>query len=179
MRQWIESALVAYSAPSHCLNQLWFIANCALRNKLQWKFNQNTQFFINENASEKIVCEIAAILCDGNVTVANMNIVMSIVELLTAPRRCSIPDFLFLGTKLHWTFWMSFVKIFSRIMHIQIRMCKSCAYLIVVRQLEEHRIHIIIAIHNISAKNIRLILSSAKVSRCVQSSTSIANHYFF
>ena len=32
------------------------------RNKLRWKFNQNTKLFINENASENIVCEMAAIL---------------------------------------------------------------------------------------------------------------------
>ena len=29
-------------------------------NKLQWNFNQNTKLFINENASETIVCEIMA-----------------------------------------------------------------------------------------------------------------------
>ena len=33
-----------------------------LRNKLQWNFNQNTKFFIPENASENIVCEMVAIL---------------------------------------------------------------------------------------------------------------------
>ena len=31
------------------------------RNKLQWKFNQNTKIFIHENASENIVFEMAAI----------------------------------------------------------------------------------------------------------------------
>ena len=33
-----------------------------LRNKLQWNFNQNTNLFIHENASETIVYEMAAIL---------------------------------------------------------------------------------------------------------------------
>ena len=34
-------------------------------NKLQWNFNQNTKLFIHENASEKIVCEMVAILSRG------------------------------------------------------------------------------------------------------------------
>ena len=56
MRQWIMWALVqivAYSAPSHYLNQWWVIVNSTLRNKLQWNFNQSTNFYIHENASEK------------------------------------------------------------------------------------------------------------------------------
>ena len=36
-----------------------------LRNKLQWNFNQNTKLFIQENASENIVCEMAAIFSRG------------------------------------------------------------------------------------------------------------------
>ena len=65
MRQWAESALsqlVAYSAPSHYLNQCWLIVNWTLRNKLQWIFNQNIKISVHENASENIVCEMAAIL---------------------------------------------------------------------------------------------------------------------
>ena len=46
---WFRLWLVAYSAPSHYLNQCWVIVNWALRNRLQWKFNQNTKFFIHEN----------------------------------------------------------------------------------------------------------------------------------
>ena len=46
--------LVAYSAPSHYLNQCWVIANWTPRNKLQWNTNQNTKRFIHENASENI-----------------------------------------------------------------------------------------------------------------------------
>ena len=38
------------------------IVNWTLRNKLMWNFNQNTKLFIHENASEKIICEMAAIL---------------------------------------------------------------------------------------------------------------------
>ena len=40
--------LVAYSAPSHYLNQCCFIINRVFRNKLQWNFNQNTRFLIHE-----------------------------------------------------------------------------------------------------------------------------------
>ena len=40
---WFRQWLVAYSAPSHYLNQCWFIVNWTRRNKLQWKFNQNTK----------------------------------------------------------------------------------------------------------------------------------------
>ena len=32
------------------------------RNKLQWNFNQNSIFFIQENTFENVVCEMAAIL---------------------------------------------------------------------------------------------------------------------
>ena len=58
MRQWIGSALF--------LNQCWIIVNWILRNKLQWNFNQNTNFFIHENASKNIVCKMAAILSRGD-----------------------------------------------------------------------------------------------------------------
>ena len=46
----------------HYLNQYWVIVNWPLRNKLQWNFNHHTKLFIYKNASENIVCEIAAIL---------------------------------------------------------------------------------------------------------------------
>ena len=40
----------------------WNIVNWTLRNKLQWKFNRNSNIFIHENAFESFVCEMAAIL---------------------------------------------------------------------------------------------------------------------
>ena len=49
-------------APNHYLNQCWNIVNWTLRNKLQWKFNWNTNIFIHENTIESVVCEMAAIL---------------------------------------------------------------------------------------------------------------------
>ena len=51
--------------PSHYVNHRWVIVNWTLRNKLQWKFNENIKLFIHENASENIVCEMAAILSGG------------------------------------------------------------------------------------------------------------------
>ena len=52
----------AWSAPSHYLNQWWNIVNSTLRNKLQWSFNRNSNIFIQENALEDVVCEMASIL---------------------------------------------------------------------------------------------------------------------
>ena len=43
------------------LNQCGNIVNWTLRNKLQWNFNQNSNIFIQENAPESVVCEMAAI----------------------------------------------------------------------------------------------------------------------
>ena len=51
-QHWFRWWLVAYFAPSHYVNQCWVIVNWPLRNKLQWNFNQNTNIFINKNASE-------------------------------------------------------------------------------------------------------------------------------
>ena len=57
-RKWI----VAWTAPSHYLNQCWNIVNWTLRNKLQWNFTRNSYIFIQENALENVVCEMASIL---------------------------------------------------------------------------------------------------------------------
>ena len=38
------------------------MANWTLRNKLQWKFNRNSNTFIQKNAFESVVCEMTAIL---------------------------------------------------------------------------------------------------------------------
>ena len=46
----------------HYVNQCWIIVNWALANIFQWKFNQNTTLFIEENAHENVVCEMASIL---------------------------------------------------------------------------------------------------------------------
>ena len=50
------------SAPSYYLNQCLIIVNWTLANIFQWKFNQNTAIFIEENARETVVCEMASIL---------------------------------------------------------------------------------------------------------------------
>ena len=54
--------LVAWSAPSHYLNQCWNIFNWTIGNKLQWNSNRNSNIFIQENAFENVVSEMAAIL---------------------------------------------------------------------------------------------------------------------
>ena len=60
-QHWFRWWLVAYSVPSHYLNQCWVIVNWTLRNKLQWNFNSNTKLNIHENAFEN-VCEMVTIL---------------------------------------------------------------------------------------------------------------------
>ena len=65
-QHWFRYWLVTYSAPSHGLNQCWIIVNWTLGNKLHWfLFYPNAKLFIHENASQNIVCEMAAILSRG------------------------------------------------------------------------------------------------------------------
>ena len=59
IHQWFRRWLVAWSAPSHYLNQCWNIVNW---NKLQWNHNRNSYIFIQENAFENVVRKLAAIL---------------------------------------------------------------------------------------------------------------------
>ena len=40
----------------------WIIVHWTLRNKLQWNLNRNSNIFIQENALEHVVCEMASIL---------------------------------------------------------------------------------------------------------------------
>ena len=72
-QHWFRLWLVAYSAPSHYLNQCWIIVNWTLRNTLQWSFNQNTNIFIYGNASENIICKMADILSKGNELTMNQH----------------------------------------------------------------------------------------------------------
>ena len=60
----IQIMACCHSAPSHYLNHCWNIriVNLTFGNQLQWNFNQNLNIFIQENAIENVVCEIAAIL---------------------------------------------------------------------------------------------------------------------
>ena len=53
---------MAWTAPSHYLKQCWNIVNWTLRNKLHWNFNGNSNIFIQENAFENVICEMAPIL---------------------------------------------------------------------------------------------------------------------
>ena len=59
---WFRLWLVAWFAPSYYLNQCWNIVNWTLRNKLQWNFNRNLNILIQGNASQNVVCKMAAIL---------------------------------------------------------------------------------------------------------------------
>ena len=44
------------------LNQWWNIFTWTLRKKVQWNFDRNSNIFIQENAFENVVCEMASIL---------------------------------------------------------------------------------------------------------------------
>ena len=57
-RKWLG----AWTAPSHYLNQWWNIVNWTLTNKLQWIFNRNSYIFIQKDALENVVSEMASIL---------------------------------------------------------------------------------------------------------------------
>ena len=59
---WFRLWLVAWSTPSHYLNQCWNNINWTLRNKLQWNLNQNSYIFIQENAFDNVLWKMAAIL---------------------------------------------------------------------------------------------------------------------
>ena len=50
-------AHVAYSAPSHYLNQIWFIVNWTIRDKIKWKFCENSNIFTDEYAFENVICK--------------------------------------------------------------------------------------------------------------------------
>ena len=62
---------VAFSAPSHFLNQCWKIVNWSLGNKLQLNFNHNLNIFIQENEFENVVCEMVAICHNPKVLMQN------------------------------------------------------------------------------------------------------------
>ena len=53
---------MAWWSPGHYLKQCWNIVNWTLRNKLQWNFIWISNIFIQENAFESVICEMAAIL---------------------------------------------------------------------------------------------------------------------
>ena len=88
MHRWIVTPLlVAWTAPSHYLNQCWNIVNWALGNKLQWNFNRNSNIFIEENTFENVVCKMLLISSRPQ-CVNNMD---GIVLNFTVQYSCDIP----------------------------------------------------------------------------------------
>ena len=57
--------LITHSAPSHYLNRCWYLSSWIFENKFQWNFNQNKIIFTHKNELENVVCEMAAILSQG------------------------------------------------------------------------------------------------------------------
>ena len=60
-QHWFRYWLVAWTAPSHYLNQCWNIVNWTLRNKLQWNYSRNYNIFFKKDAVENVFCVIASI----------------------------------------------------------------------------------------------------------------------
>ena len=60
-----DNSLAPILAPSHYLTQCWIIINWILKNKFHWHLNQNIALCIHQNASDNIVCEMAATLSRG------------------------------------------------------------------------------------------------------------------
>ena len=59
---WFRYWLVAWSVPSHYLNQCWNIVNWTLSNKFQWNCYRNSNIFSQENAFENVLWKMAAIM---------------------------------------------------------------------------------------------------------------------
>ena len=53
---------MAGQVTSHYLNQCWIIVDWAIGNIFQWKLNQNTTIFIEENQFENVAWKMSAIL---------------------------------------------------------------------------------------------------------------------
>ena len=58
---WFRLWQVTCSAPSHHLTQCWLRVNWNPGNEIQWNTNPNSNIFVQENAFENVVCEMAAI----------------------------------------------------------------------------------------------------------------------
>ena len=61
---WFIQWFVAWTVPSHYLNQWWYIVNWTLWNKLQWNHDRNLNTFFPENTLGNVVCEIACFTGD-------------------------------------------------------------------------------------------------------------------
>ena len=53
-QQWWKWWIVAYSAPSHYLNQYCVVVNWNLSNKLWWNFNWNSEMFIKMRLNKRL-----------------------------------------------------------------------------------------------------------------------------
>ena len=60
--RWLLHHFCYVSNDRHYLNQCWNIVNWTLGNKLQWNLNWNWYIFIQDNAFENVICEMASIL---------------------------------------------------------------------------------------------------------------------
>ena len=68
------------------LSKPYFDVKWALRKKRQWNFNRNIKLFIHENASENIVCEMAAILSRGRLVLISPEKKFSLVDRISSEK---------------------------------------------------------------------------------------------
>ena len=90
----------------------WNIVNWTLRNKLQWNFIRNSNIFIQQNALENVVCEMASICLGLNVLIPItyqaskfLNFVnLLIQETIILQKKCHFPwiTFIFDGCHCSW-----------------------------------------------------------------------------
>ena len=83
---WFRLWIVAYSAPSHYLNQWWQIIILTLGTIIKLLIIQNSNVFIKENTFENIFCEMASILSwPQYVEILTMTTPLTVDELWSVP----------------------------------------------------------------------------------------------
>ena len=85
---WFRQWLVAWTAPSHYLNQCRNILNLTPRNKLQWNFNRYSNIFIQENPFQNVVWKMAAILSRPQCVNTGNSHAWKMVFILKRDKRC-------------------------------------------------------------------------------------------
>ena len=110
-QHWIRKWLIASLVPSRYLNQCWsFFVIWTLKNKLDWKLNQNTIILIQENAFENVVTEMTAILFQPHYRVQNLLLIKYAARIVTVDQhlisvrfwRCSVWVWHLFDISHHW-----------------------------------------------------------------------------
>ena len=91
-------------APSHHLNQCWYIVIWTLRNKLPWNFNRNSYIFIARKIVWKCLLENNKPFCLGlNVLMPNLWMTWhAICKGFESLNVISVPEITNIGYRLQW-----------------------------------------------------------------------------